>query len=137
MPREDARTHLARQWLRKASRDMRAAELALGAQDELWEIATFHSQQVAEKALKGFLAWHNVPFRRTHNLVELVEQCEAIDAAFAALREPAQFLTRFAVDPRYPGAAREPDQQTAEDALQRAREVMRFVLAHLPQEVHP
>lgn len=137
MPCEDPRTHLARQWLRKASRDVRAAELGLSAQDELWDIVAFHSQQATEKALKGFLAWHNVPFRRTHNLVELVEQCEAIDAAFAALRVPAQLLTRFAVDPRYPGAAPEPDAETAEDALQRAREVMRFVLAYLPPEVHP
>jgi len=64
MPREDARTHLTRQWLTKASRDMRAALLALSAQDELWDIAAFHSQQVAEKALKAFLAWHNMPSAR-------------------------------------------------------------------------
>jgi HEPN domain-containing protein len=81
MPREDARTHLTRQWLTKASRDMRAAVLGLSAQDELWDIAAFHSQQVAEKALKAYLAWHNVSFRQTHNLVELLEQCEAVDAA--------------------------------------------------------
>lgn len=66
-----------------------------------------------------------------------MEQGEALDGAFAALREPAQFLTRFAVDPRSPGAVHEPDQQLAEAALQRAREVLRFVLAHLPMEVHP
>lgn len=69
MPRENARTHLARQWLRKASHDLRTAELAVGAQDELWDSVAFHAQQVAEQALKGFLAWHNLPFHRTHNLV--------------------------------------------------------------------
>jgi len=116
---------------------MRAAVLALSAQDELWDIAAFHSQQVAEKALKAFLAWHNVPFRQTHNLVELLEQCEAVDAAFASLRAPAEFLTRFAVDPRYPGMAPEPDAQIAADAVQRARHVMLFVLAQLPREVQP
>ncbi len=137
MPREDARTHLTRQWLTKASHDMRAAVLGLSAQDELWDIAAFHSQQVAEKALKAFLAWHNVPFRQTHNLVELLEQCEAVDAAFASLRAPAEFLTRFAVDPRCPGMAPEPDAEIAEDALQRARDVMLFVLAQLPREVQP
>lgn len=137
MPREDARTHLARQWLSKARRDLRAAELALSAQDDLWDGVAFHSQQVAEKALKGCLAWQNVPFRRTHSLVELVEQCEAEDAAFTTLRAPAAFLSRFAVDPRDPGAALEPDAEVADDALQRARDVMRFVLARLPPGVRP
>jgi hypothetical protein len=31
----------------------------------------FHSQQAAEKALKGFLTWHDVPFRRVHELDQL------------------------------------------------------------------
>jgi HEPN domain-containing protein len=28
----------------------------------------FHAQRAAEKAMKAFLAWHDVPFRKTHNL---------------------------------------------------------------------
>jgi HEPN domain-containing protein len=137
MPREDARTHLTRQWLTKANHDLRAAVLASGTEEELWDIAAFHSQQAAEKALKAFLAWHDVPFRRTHNLVELLEECEAVDVAFASLRAAAEFLTRFAIDPRYPGAASEPDVETLKDALQRARDMMLFVLSKLPEEVRP
>lgn len=137
MPREDARTELTRQWLTKANHDMRAAVLAAGAEDELWDIAAFHSQQAAEKALKAFLAWHDVPFRRTHNLVELLEECEAVDTAFASLRAAAEFLTKFAIDPRYPGVALDPGAESAEGAVQRARDVMSFVLSGLPGEVHP
>lgn len=137
MPREDARTNLTRQWLTKANHDMRAAVLAAGAEDGLWDIAAFHSQQAAEKALKAFLAWRDVPFRRTHNLVELLEQCEAVDPAFTSLRAAAEFLTKFAIDPRYPGAASEPDAESASDALQPARNVMHFVLSRLPEEVQP
>jgi hypothetical protein len=32
--------------------------------------ALFHSQQTAEKALKGFLTWHDIAFRRVHELGE-------------------------------------------------------------------
>ena len=39
--------------------------------------ALYHCQQAAEKALKGFLAFHDHPFRRTHDLRELGES-EAI-----------------------------------------------------------
>jgi HEPN domain-containing protein len=137
MSPEDARTHLTREWLTKASHDLRGATLASSAQAALWDIAAFHAQQAAEKALKAFLAWHDVPFRRTHNLVELLEECEVIDAAFASLRVPAEFLTRFAVDPRYPGMAAEPNAEIAERAVQQAREVVSFVLARLPEQVRP
>jgi hypothetical protein len=36
-------------------------------------------QQAAEKDTKGFLAWHNVPFRRVHSLEEIGEQCLQIE----------------------------------------------------------
>jgi HEPN domain-containing protein len=137
MPGEDARTHLAHQWLTKADHDLRAAVLASGADDALWDIAAFHSQQAAEKSLKAFLTWQDFRFRRTHDLIELVQECEAIDAAFVALRTAAQFLTQFAVDVRYPGAESDPGAEAAGEALQRAREVMNFVLERLPGEPGP
>ncbi|HEX3246004.1 MAG TPA: HEPN domain-containing protein [Chloroflexota bacterium] len=137
MPPDDVRAHLTRQWLSKAGHDARAAALALDARDELWDIAAFHAQQTAEKALKGFLAWHSRPTRPTHNLVDLVERCAAIDPTFVDIRGPAELLTRFAVDARYPGAAPEPDKATASEALQRAHAVLEFVLARLPAEAHP
>lgn len=137
MPREHARIDLTRQWLRKADHDLRTAIMAAGTENELWDIAAFHSQQAAEKALKAFLACHDVPFRRTHNLVELLEECEGIDTSFASLRTAAEFLTTFAIDPRYPGAVSEPDADIVKDALQRAHAVIHFVLSRLPEELHP
>jgi HEPN domain-containing protein len=44
-----------------------AAERLLKA-PALFGAAVFHCQQAAEKALKGFLAWHDTPFRKTHDL---------------------------------------------------------------------
>jgi HEPN domain-containing protein len=37
--------------------------------------AVFRAQQAAEKTLKGFLAWHDVPFGKTHNLAALGGRC--------------------------------------------------------------
>jgi hypothetical protein len=34
------------------------------------EDVLFHCQQTVEKALKAFLAWHDRPLRKTHDLVE-------------------------------------------------------------------
>jgi HEPN domain-containing protein len=62
MPPEDPGAALARQWLAKAGRDVRMAELAIEPALLLPDIAATHCQQAAEKALKGYLAWENQPY---------------------------------------------------------------------------
>jgi len=72
MKPEDARLQDVRAWLAKAELDLRAAAHETSAPaKELWGDVMFHSRQAAEKAMKAFLAWHDVPFRKTHNLEEL------------------------------------------------------------------
>jgi HEPN domain-containing protein len=81
MPPDEARLQDARAWLAKASLDLKAAAHEIGAPSEgLWGDVMFHAQQAAEKSMKAFLAWHDVPFRKTHNLEELGHQCVAVDA---------------------------------------------------------
>lgn len=70
-----------RAWLTKAAMDLRAAEHLIQVVPPLLGNALFHSQQAAEKAWKAFLFWHDVPFRKTHNLRELGEACVALDSS--------------------------------------------------------
>lgn len=77
---------LTRQRLGKAERDLLAAERALSGDVPLRDVAAFHLQQSAEKALKAYLTWHDQPFRRTHDLLFLVGACETLDSGFAKLR---------------------------------------------------
>ena len=78
----------------------------------------FHSQQAAEKSAKAFLAFHNVPFRRTHDLQELGNQCAAVEPSLADVLVEADDLTDYAVIFRYLDAPREPDAAEAASALQ-------------------
>ncbi|HEX2172029.1 MAG TPA: HEPN domain-containing protein [Dehalococcoidia bacterium] len=71
---EDEKLRLAHEWLRKAEHDIRTAEYASHIPD-LTDIVAFHAQQAVEKALKAFLIWHDQPFRKTHDLAELVSLC--------------------------------------------------------------
>ncbi|MBN1653402.1 MAG: HEPN domain-containing protein [Deltaproteobacteria bacterium] len=66
-------------WLGKARLDLRAAEHDLLASPPLVEDTVFHCQQAIEKALKGFLVWHDNPFRKTHDIDETGEACIKID----------------------------------------------------------
>jgi hypothetical protein len=72
MPHEAARAAETRDWLAKAALDLRAGEFDLTAVPPLAGDVAFHAQQLAEKALKAFLVWYDVAFRKTHNLVETV-----------------------------------------------------------------
>lgn len=107
MPHDPVRAQEAQAWLGRARADLRAAEDDLAADPPLAEDAVFHCQQASEKALKGFLAWHDRPFRKTHKLEELGEQCLALDERLRAEVDCAVPLTEFAWRYRYPG---EPEQ---------------------------
>jgi uncharacterized protein YdhG (YjbR/CyaY superfamily) len=80
MQPDPARVAETREWFAKAALDLRAAEFEFTAVPPLTADIAFYAQQLAEKALKGFLTWHDQPFRKTHNLVEIGQQCVAIDA---------------------------------------------------------
>ena len=81
--------------------------------------------------------WHSVPFRKTHSLEELGEQCLDVDSTLRALIDCAVPLTEYAWKFRYPGDPEEPSFDEAKEALQIAREVYEAVLARLPEDVRP
>ncbi len=137
MPGDPERVAETQSWLVKALADLRAAECLLALQPPLTGLALFHAQQAAEKALKAFLSWHDVPFRKTHDLSVLGQQCLAIDRTLEDLCRRVAQLTVFAWLFRYPGEVEEPSLEEARGDLALAREVYEAVLARLPEEVRP
>ena len=71
--------------------------------------------------MKGYLAWHDVPFRKTHDLEEIGEACVAIDSKLKGIVGRAIPLTQYAWKFRYPGEPGNPTQQQVEAALTMAR----------------
>jgi HEPN domain-containing protein len=133
---DEARGEDVRAWLRKATLDLRAAEHAMSAPEaSLRSDVVFHAQQAAEKVFKAFLAWHDVPFRKTHNLEELGRACVSIDATLGAIADRAVPLTEYAWRFRYPGEPSEPSPEEADEALNIAREVLEVLASRLPKNV--
>ena len=137
MPHDPALCAEVRAWLSKAAKDLAAADYELRADPPFVEDILFHSQQAAEKSLKAFLSWHGLPFRKTHNLVELGEACGHIDQSLESLFRRAAPLTEYAWKFRYPGDPEEPSVQEATDALAVARAVFEAVLSRLPSDARP
>lgn len=87
--------------------------------------------------MKGYLTWHNRPFRKTHNLVEIGQQVADLQPELEPLLRRAAVLTEYAWKFRYPGDPEEPTQEEADEALAIAREVFDAILARLPKETRP
>jgi HEPN domain-containing protein len=134
MPHDPVRLADAQAWLAKADRDLKAAAHELTAVPPFTAEAVFHAQQAAEKAMKGFLAWHDVPFRRTHDLAEIGHQCASLDLSLEPLLKRAASLTQYAWKFRYPGEPAEPSREEADTAIALAREVYTAIDSLLPHE---
>lgn len=126
-----------RAWLVRAREDLRGAEIDLAASPPLLGDAAFHCQQATEKALKAFLAWHDRPFRKTHDLVELGAECVAVDPTLEPHLRSTAPLTEYAWRYRYPGEPSEPEESEVRQALDLARAVVALALERLPAETHP
>jgi HEPN domain-containing protein len=137
MPPDPQREADARGWFVKAAQDLRAAEFERAAEPPLAGDIVFHCQQTAEKAMKALLAWYDHPFRKTHNLVELGEQCAAIDPELEPVLRRAAGLTEYAWKFRYPGEPEEPAPEEVEEALALARDVFGAIFDRLPANLRP
>lgn len=137
MPADPIRAADTTGWLVKAQEDLAVADLSQTAPKPLTSGTVFHAQQAPEKALKGFLTWHDRPFRKTHNLLETGKACWEIDPSLEEVARRAGPLTEYAWRFRYPGETVAPSLEEAREALALAREVFDAIVARLPEEARP
>ena len=98
----DAKRELVTGWLTKARNDLDAARQIASRPDGHLDTAIYHCQQAAEKAMKGFLAFHDHRLERTHDIERLVFAATAHEPSFAAWTAAAVLLTPYATAYRYP-----------------------------------
>lgn len=127
-----AKDELVRSWLIKAHRDLLSARELAEATSPLLDTAAYHCQQAAEKAIKGYLLFHDVRFEKSHDIELLITQAKAIDDNFTICTEAARLLTPLAVEYRYPGDYIEPEPEEFREAFDAARAIFDFVLGKLP-----
>ena len=119
---------LFKEWMQYADEDRQMAEFALKAKGPVNQIC-FHSQQMAEKCLKGFLAFNDSRFERIHQLDYLLTLCQKLDSAFSELNETVKYLTDFYIETRYPGGVPESSLTEARKAYEAAKSIKEFILA--------
>ncbi|MDB9445274.1 hypothetical protein CEP10_14690 [Cylindrospermopsis raciborskii S07] len=123
-----------RQWIIKSQRDIKVARILIENEVSLLDAVVYHCQQSAEKALKAYLTYQDLVFKKTHDLGVLVEMCSVFEPNFQDLEDMADTLTPYATEFRYPGDIIEPERYEAEEALQMAATVLEFVIKLLPNK---
>jgi len=93
--------------LRKALQDEVALSKLIEAPDVVDEIVGFHAQQVIEKLPKAVLSARDVRYRRTHDLVDLIDLMHDSGVPLPEQFEDVSRLTSFAAALRYEDPAGE------------------------------
>jgi HEPN domain-containing protein len=136
---DEATRDLVRDWLTRASHDLRSSRALASLDEPLLDTAIYHCQQAAEKAVKAWLQSNDDPFPRTHDIEDLVERASSVNPDFRKFARAASVLTPYVSAFRYPGGFDDPMPTRTEfdEALQYAQEIYDFVLNQLPAEARP
>ncbi|HWE39590.1 MAG TPA: HEPN domain-containing protein [Isosphaeraceae bacterium] len=134
---DEAKAEQVRKWLTKASHDLDAAKALASDEIAILDAASYHCQQAAEKALKGYLAFHDQSTPKTHDIGELLERAGELEDGFHTWSDAADRLTPLATRYRYPSIDDQPGRKVVEEAIEDAEAIVRQVLAFLPEDLHP
>ncbi|WP_276955191.1 HEPN domain-containing protein [Allomeiothermus silvanus] len=100
---------VVQEWVSKAEGDYRTANREFAVTDEPnYDAVCYHAQQCIEKLMKANLIEREIPFPRTHNLVQLAGLLKpALPAGKLWSLYDLRFLSQAAVAYRYPGEVAE------------------------------
>ena len=91
-----------REWFQIADDDLYSAKALNELVRKPYEIICYHRAQAIEKYLKGYLAYKEATFQKTHNLRYLVDLCIEFDNEFQNATTLCDYINRFANEIRYP-----------------------------------
>lgn len=121
---------ITQEWIDKAEGDWSSAQREVRARkNPNYDAACFHTQQCAEKYLKGRLEEAGIAFSKTHDLIRLLKLVLPIEPNWISLQVDLSVLTNYAVDSRDPGFfATKAQAQTAVKGCRRVRKEARLAL---------
>jgi len=131
----DAKRSLVHNWLMKSRRDLLSAKRLARGKEPYFDTAIYHCQQSVEKAVKGWLVYHDQSFEKTHDLRLLVTQASEVDSKFKGWLDIAVQVAPYATAYRYPGEILEPTEEEYKEAFKAASGFYEFVCSLLPLEL--
>ncbi len=119
---------IVKNWILKAHNDFKTGKDEIATEEPATDTVCFHMQQCVEKYLKGYLVFHKVDFRKTHDIAELIELCKNVRDDFEELYAfEADSLTLYAAEIRYPDDFYMPTVPETRECIEITVKVMAFV----------
>jgi HEPN domain-containing protein len=117
------------EWFDKAVGDWKVARREIRTKSLVWNVVCFLAEQCAEKYLKGFLEENNIAFRKTHDLVVLLNASGGWLPELDPLKPELAQLSTFGLATRYPGA--QADRSATKEAMKTAETVRSIIRTKL------
>lgn len=122
----DLRSSLVNEWLRYANNDLIVARHSFeDLNPKQTEIASYHCQQCAEKALKAFLLFKDIEPPKIHDLKVLCKMCQDNDVSFENILIQCAHLNPYGVAVRYPNEL-SPNEEMVKIAIREAQIIYDF-----------
>ncbi|GAK61614.1 hypothetical protein U27_01515 [Candidatus Vecturithrix granuli] len=122
------------EWFRFADENWRVAERELTQDEPPARTICFLCQSAAEKYLKGYLIARGWTLEKTHDIIRLLELCQAHDSRFAALLPDGAVLNEYITAGRYLGdvSGETLERDDADEALRIVHSIRDMIFAPAP-----
>lgn len=126
---------LVKNWILKANNDYKTGKDEMETEEPATDTICFHMQQYVEKYLKGYLVFHKIDFRKTHDIAELIELCKHASEDFETLYNlDADSLTVYAAEIRYPDDFYMPSRKETRSCIEIAEKAVNFIKEKFQKE---
>ena len=122
---------IVKQWIEKADHDLGTAQVTYLYIPKYRDTIAFHCQQAAEKYLKGFLLFLDIPFKKQHSLVYLLGLISQKIVLSDKLYDNASELEDFAIEIRYPDTSIDLTDDEIQQAFKIVKLIRKFVLTQM------
>ena len=115
------------EWLNFAKEDLDTARVLLNSEYLYNRSICYHCQQSAEKDLKAYIIYLDLPLNKTHNLIKLVDQIFELDKEITQLHKAVEVLTDYVVTARYPDDSELIPDEESKLAFQESEKINNYI----------
>jgi HEPN domain-containing protein len=127
---------LANEWLKFSKSDLLTSRhMFEDVYPKEIEIVCYHSQQCAEKALKGYCVFKGIEPPNTHDLIALCHLCMTSEDTFSLLMDNCSRLNPYGVIIRYPNEL-VVDETIAKSSIAMAQKIYEFCHSKIQKLEH-
>ena len=116
-----------KEWVYQADHDLGSAKIIFQHIPSYFEIIAFHCQQAVEKYIKGILFFYDIEFKKTHDLIFLLDLLADKTDVSEELYSKALSLEGLGVDIRYPNHKIHLTKKELENTIKIAEEFREFI----------